>query len=97
MANRTDALMIPVSLQLRQKPTSSSRAERKLWLLDQFGALAAQLEPKGVRIDLGSVSPSAQTVTAEVPREAVENLTESLERQGIRLDLAVLRQVAPPF
>lgn len=97
MASPTDTLMVPVSLQLRLQPSASSRSERKLWLLDQFETLAAQLESKGVRIDLGSVSPSAQTVKAEVPREAVENLTEALDRQGFRLDLTELRQVVPPF
>lgn len=84
---------VRVSLQCPGAPAPGSRAERRASLEQQFATIAEGLTSKGARVDLDTISVSAQTVEAVLPVDGYDDVKHDLEQNGIRVDPVVDRQI----
>lgn len=82
---------VRVSLQTQGPLPAGSRAERRACLHQKFTQLAETL--KEARVDLDTISVSAQTVEAVLPVDQYDDMKQSLEDEGIRVDPVVERQI----
>ncbi len=84
---------VRVSLQCPGAPSPGSRAERRASLEQQFSTIADNLASKGARVEMGTISVSAQTVEAVLPVDDYDDVKHDLEENGIRVDPVVDRQI----
>ena len=82
---------VRVSLQTQGPLPAGTRAERRARLHEKFSQLAETL--KGARVELDTVSVSAQTVEAVLPVDQYDDLKQSLESEGIRVDPVIDQKI----
>ena len=82
-----------VSLQYKPSLTELSRSARRDALRAEFEKVARAIEPQGAEVDLDSISVSGQTVEALLPIDHYEELESRLNRQNIRVDPLIDRQI----
>jgi hypothetical protein len=78
---------IPVTLQYRGVVPPLPRQERKQWLRERFARLYGDL-----RLNLETISPSAQTVDALFPVARFREIREQVEANEDRVDVVKTRQ-----
>jgi S-methylmethionine-dependent homocysteine/selenocysteine methylase len=84
---------VRVSLQYKPSLTELSRSSRRNALRAKFEQVAHSIEPQGAEVDLDSISVSAQTIEALLPIDYYEELISNLNKQDIRVDLLIDRQI----
>lgn len=84
---------VPVTIQWQGRFDSATRHERRMRLETLFGELAQECLERGALLDLGAVSPSAQTVRAVVPLADLDTICADLENRGFRVDVIVDTEV----
>src|SRR5258708_18511359 len=78
---------VRVSLQYQPAVSEGTRQQRRDRLAACFSRVAADVEARGASIDLGSLSPSAQTVEAVLPIDAYDDLVSELQSaHSVRVD-----------
>lgn len=84
---------IRVSLQTPEALPPGTRAERRACLQERFSELANALGPQGARVELDTLSVSAQSVEAVLPVDHYDDLKHNLEHDGIRVDPVIERNI----
>ena len=78
---------VAVTVQYQGPMPALPRGERKQWLRQRFAQLYGDL-----RLDLESVSPSAQTVQALCPVKRLQEIRKKIEANDDRVDIVQTRQ-----
>jgi hypothetical protein len=84
---------VRVSLQSNAPLASGTRLGRRASLEQRFADVAKGLAKVGAKVNLQTISVSAQTVEAVLPVERYDDVKHDLERIGIRVDELIDRLI----
>ena len=96
MTEEEDSI-VEVTIHYRGAATGS-RGERRQELERVFRDVEREVvDSAGGAVKQQSLSVSGQTVDAVLPKGCLSEVERELDGRGFRLDVAVMRQVVPPF
>lgn len=84
---------VRVTLQHTPRLAEPSRADRRAFLDRRFKQLAARLAADRCRVDVDTVSVSAQTVEAVIPVDRYDAIEDRMKADDIRLDVLMDRSI----
>ena len=82
---------VRVTLQYTPRLAESSRADRRAFLDRRLSQIARRLGAAGCRVEIETLSVSAQTVEAVIPIDQYDAIEDQMKDEHIRLDVLMDR------